>query len=231
MHDILKNLVTMSSLPLKAVEADFAVDSLGFSTSRFVRRFNKKYGRETDNREWVKVHLMCGTRTRIVTGIEVSGRTANDTTYFVPLVEKTAEHFQVREVAADKAYLSRKNLNAVERVGDTPYIPFKTNTLPPDEDSVWSRMYHVFTLQREAFLEHYHKRSNAETAYSMIKAKFGDSLRSKSDVGQLNEALCKVLCHNLCVLCHPIHELAIEPTLCPNFARPAAVQIKNERRF
>src|SRR5919107_3896482 len=53
--DILKELITASSLPLKAIEDDFAVDSSGFSTSRFVRWFNKKYGRETDNREWVKV--------------------------------------------------------------------------------------------------------------------------------------------------------------------------------
>ena len=57
--DVLKELITASSLPMKAVEADFAVDSSGFSTSRFVRWFNKKHGREVDNREWVKVHLMC----------------------------------------------------------------------------------------------------------------------------------------------------------------------------
>ena len=35
--DILKGLITASSLPLKAVETDFAVDSSGFSTLRFVR--------------------------------------------------------------------------------------------------------------------------------------------------------------------------------------------------
>ena len=45
--EVLKNLVTVSSLPLKAVETDFAVDSSGFSTSRFVRWYNKKYGRDT----------------------------------------------------------------------------------------------------------------------------------------------------------------------------------------
>jgi hypothetical protein len=129
--EILKNLVTVSSLPLKAIETDFAVDSSGFSTSRFVRWYNKKYGRETDNREWVKCHLMVGVRTKIVTSVDVSGWTANDTSYFVPLVERTAEHFQIREVSADKAYLSRKNLKAVERVGarltclssPTPYRP------------------------------------------------------------------------------------------------------------
>ncbi len=65
--DILKELITASSLPLKAIETDFAVDSSGFSTCRYVRWFNRKYGREIDNREWVKVHLMCGVNTKVVT--------------------------------------------------------------------------------------------------------------------------------------------------------------------
>ena len=60
-------------------------------------------------------------------------------------------------------------------------------------------------------MDHYHKRSNIETAYSMIKGKFGSALRSKSDTGQINEALCKVLAHNICVLIQATHELGIEP--------------------
>jgi transposase len=198
-------------LPLKAVEVDFAVDSSGFSTSRYVRWFNRKYGRETDNREWVKVHLACGVNTKVVTAVDISGWTAHDTNYFVPLLERTAAYFDVREVSADKAYLSRKNLNAVEMIGGMPFIPFKSNTLEPTESGAWARMYHLFMYRREAFMEHYHKRSNIETAYSMIKGKFGSALRSKSDVGQINEALCKVLAHNICVLVAATHELGIEP--------------------
>jgi len=209
--DTLKDLVTVSSLPLKAIETDFAVDSSGFSTSRFVRWFNRKYGRETDNREWVKVHLMCGVQTKVVTAVEISGWAANDTTYFIPLVAATAQNFPVKEVSADKAYLSRKNLNAVEMIGGMPFIPFKSNTLEPTEAGAWARMYHLFMHRREEYMEHYHKRSNIETAYSMIKGKFGSSLRSKSDTGQINEALCKILCHNICVLVQAIHELGIEP--------------------
>ena len=45
----------------------------------------------------------------------------------------------------------------------------------------------------------------------MIKGKFGSALRSKSDVGQINEALCKVLANNICVLVQATHELGIEP--------------------
>jgi len=36
----------------------------------------------------------------------------------------------------------------------------------------------------------------------MIKAKFGDSLRSKTETAQVNEALCKILAHNVVCLIH-----------------------------
>ncbi len=211
---VLKNLVTASSLPLKAAESDFAVDSSGFSTSRFVRWYSKKHGKVKDNREWVKVHLMCGTNTKTVTSVEVSGWIAHDTNYFVPLVERIAGNFQLGDVLADKAYLSRKNFKAVEELGGTPFVPFKSNTVEPteSEEPIWARMYYYFMYNRMAFMEHYHMRSNVESAFSMVKGKFGDSVRSKSDTGQVNEALCKVLCHNICCLVQAIHELGIEPT-------------------
>ena len=60
-------------------------------------------------------------------------------------------------------------------------------------------------------LVHYHKRSNVETAFAKIKGKFGDAVRSKGETAQVNELLCKVLCHNLCVLVGAIYELGIEP--------------------
>src|SRR5918994_2439620 len=132
--DILRELITASSLPLKAIETDFAVDSSGFSTSRFIRWFNKKHGREIDNREWVKVHLMCGVNTKVVTAVDISGWAAHDTNYFVPLVERTAGNFQLGDVLADKAYLSRKNFKAVEELGGTPFVPFKKNTAEPTKE-------------------------------------------------------------------------------------------------
>ncbi len=66
-------------------------------------------------------------------------------------------------------------------------------------------------FNRDEFLQHYHRHSNVESVFSMVKAKFGDSVRSKSDTGQVNEALCKVLCHNICVLIQAMHALGLEP--------------------
>jgi Transposase DDE domain len=189
---------------------------LAFRNDHKPPSLSTKHGRVTDNREWVKLHLMCGTATKVVTGVEVSGWTAHDTNYFVPLVERTAVHFDVEQVSADNAYLSHKNASAVEGIGATPFIPFKSNSLPPAEDSAWSRMYHYFMFNREEFLAHYHRRSSVESVFSMVKAKFGDSVRSKSDTGQVNEALCKVLCHNICVLIHAMHALDVHPIFVQN---------------
>ena len=44
----------------------------------------------------------------------------------------------------------------------------------------------------------------------MIKAKFGDSIRNKSDTAMVNEALCKVLCHNVSCLIQSACKLRIE---------------------
>jgi hypothetical protein len=71
---ILRALITESSLPLKVVEADFAVDSSGFTTSRFIRWFDHKYGVVRQQHAWVKVHLMCGVKTNVVTAVEIRER-------------------------------------------------------------------------------------------------------------------------------------------------------------
>jgi len=67
----------------------------------------------------------------------------------------------------------------------------------------------------DEFLAAYHKRSNVESTFSAIKRKFGGSVRSKKYTAQVNEILCKVLCHNLSCLVHAMHELGIEPTFAP----------------
>jgi len=46
----------------------------------------------------------------------------------------------------------------------------------------------------------------------MIKAKFGERLRCKTETAQLNGALCKVLAHNLCCVIQSMYELGIDPT-------------------
>lgn len=208
----LKHLIAESSLPLKSLETAFAVDSSGFSTTRFVRWFDVKYGGNEDWHDWIKMHLMCGVSTHIVTSVELSRARSHDSPYYKPLVEATAKSgFNMQEISADKAYISADNLKVTVDCGATPYIPFKTNVNIKRGNELWKKLYYFYSFKREEFLVHYHKRSNVETTFSMIKSKFGERLRCKTETAQINEALCKVLCHNLCVVVQSMYELGVEP--------------------
>jgi len=207
---VLKSLIKLSSSPLSSVETSFAVDSSGFSTCRFARWFDEKWGKEKKYKIWLKAHLISGIKTNIVTAVEITEGKVNDSPQLNKLVNETAKQFSVGEVSCDKAYSSRKNLELIHNVGAVPYIPFKKNATGKSRGScVWSKMYYYFMYKHDEFQEHYHKRSNAETVFHMIKTKFRDNLRSKTKTAQVNELLCKVLCHNLCVIIQEINELGI----------------------
>jgi len=210
MTPILRDLIEQTSLALKSVETTFAVDSSGFTTCQYVRWYDAKYGQEMERHDWLKVHLMCGVTTNIVTRVEVTGAYGSDSVQFAPLLEMTARGFQIEHVVADKAYSSRANLGAVAQLGGMPYIPFRLNARARSrEATLWDQLYHFYHLHRETFLQHYHQRSLVESTFSMMKAKFGDALRSKTDTALVNELLCKVLCHNICVLIQSMYELGV----------------------
>jgi transposase len=208
---ILQRLIVQSSLPLRAVETIFAPDSTGFSVSRFVRWFDEKHGQYRSGKDWVKAHAICGVGTNVVTSVVILDRDAGDCPQLPELVKTTAANFTVKEVPADKAYLSHDNLNLLDGMGATPFIPFKVNSQPGEPGSVWEKMYHYYHLRREEFLGHYHLRSNAESTFSMVKAKFRDHVRAKTDTAMRNEVLCKFLCHNICCVIQSQCELGIEP--------------------
>jgi transposase len=207
---VLEQLIAASSKPLSIVETEFAVDSSGFSTSRFVRWFDEKYGCHRSGREWVKCHIACGVRTHVVTAVRILDKDAADCPQFGPLVKATRENFTIGEVSADKAYLSAENVDTVFECGGTPFIAFKENSTG-GKGGLFEKMFHFYSMNKEEYMACYHKRSNVESTFSMAKAKFGDSVRSKSDVAMKNEVLCKLLCHNLCCLITSQVELGIEP--------------------
>jgi transposase len=218
---ILTRMIEESAKPLSAVESDFAVDSSGFATSRFVRWFDHKYGIVRQEHDWVKIHIICGVKTNVITAVEIMDRNAPDAPQLPVLVDQTAKNFTMKEVSADKGYSSKANHDAIALHGATPFIAFKNNAgdnksrsrkARMTQSGVWEKMFHYFSFRQDEFLGHYHKRSNVESTFSMIKAKFGDAVRSKTDVAMKNEALCKLLAHNICCLISAIYELGIDPT-------------------
>lgn len=218
---ILFNLIDRTAQPLAAVESSFAVDSTGFMVSRFDRWYDQKYGVQREKKSWVKAHICTGVKTNVITAVEIRDQNAADAPLLPALIEKTAERFQLKEVSADKGYLAADNMAAIEKLGATPYIAFKSNSKPDDNGRLWQKMFHFFSFKRDEYLAHYHKRSNVESTVHMVKSKFGDAVRSKTDLAMKNEVLAKIVCHNIACLIQAIHELGIEA----NFLQPAGIAL------
>ncbi len=113
---------------------------------------------------------------------------------------------RLRGSPADKAYNIPQEPQ--DRRADRRHTvrPVRSNTVKPkkEEEPIWTTTSCTTGWPSWSI-------TTCGSAFSMLKAKFGDSVRSKSDTGQINEALCKVLCHNICVLIHAMYTLNIHP--------------------
>lgn len=207
--DTLHRLVTTTAKPLGSVETQFAVDSTGFGTQHFYRHFSAKYKGEKSSRTWLKLHALVGTKTNVIASAVVTESATNDYTQLAPLVTDAAKSFTMAEISADKAYLGHSNLSAIDAVGAVAYIPFKNNSRDDPTSPTWTKLWHLYNYRIDEFLPHYHRRSNVETTFSMMKRVFTDTLRSKTFGAQQNELLLLVIAHNIRTLVHSIFELGV----------------------
>ena len=188
----LQILIEQSSLPLTAIESDFAVDSSSFSTCRFFQWVDAKYTNPTliNKREWVKVHLMCGVKTNVVTLLWKSATALRQ-------IARSSNRWSIRVHEFHYAgSLRRQGLlvggqpaNSDRPCGNAVYsVQIKQRSRSPEHrpDLAARRMYHYYSYNQRWFLQQYHKRSNVESTFSMIKAKFGDGLWSRTKTAQVN---------------------------------------------
>jgi transposase len=211
---ILTDLIRLSALPLKDLEEVFAVDSSGLTQVLYSSWFDFRFGDNPEKKahEWLKIHLICGVKSHIVTHIVVTDGTASDYPQLPELVKETAKNFRIREVCADKGYSGRSNHDAIASVGAVPFIPFRSNATGEAKGSpTWTALYHFFQLHRTEFDQHYHQRSNVESLFSALKRRFDGKLMFKTEVGQINETLSRILCHNITVLIKEYYTNCTEP--------------------
>ncbi len=208
---ILRTLIDESARPLRMLETHVAIDGTGIGTGRYIRWEDTKWGKEMRKNKWVKLHMMIGVRTQIITAAEVTDGNKNDSPFLPKLLQETSANFDVKNVSADMGYLSRENLRAIVEIGAVPTIPFKVNSVADEKDELWTRLLAFYTFNRPQFDAVYHQRSLTESTFSSIKRVLGANVKAKSPEGQFAEVYLKVLCHNIRVLVCSIHELGIEP--------------------
>ena len=221
----LKYLIELSALPLAQIEDKFAIDSTGFSERRYMERWSFARQKFSMHQQYKKAHCIYGVYSNIIPQAIITDGKEADSPRFIELLQNTADNFNVAEISADMAYNSRENAQFSEQLGITPYIPFKKNATGKSRGApAWNKMFKYFKNAREEFMKHYHLRSNAESGFFMLKQRFGDFLFLKDSISQTNEILCKILCHNLCVLAQELYLSNIEI----NFKSCASTMIAHE---
>lgn len=213
--EILGKLYKVIAAPLAQVEVYFAADATGISNAYGNKRWREvRHTKEEIKavRTFNKLHIICGVKTNIICSAKVTPGTVHESPLFKPLLDDTAKVFTPREVSADAGYLSKDNAEAVEAIGAIPYImPKKTVNVPGRGPvTAWGGMLRLWKHHQMFFAEHYHKRSNVESTFSILKRKWSHYCRSKLPISQENEILAKIVCHNAAVLSEALLSYQLE---------------------
>jgi transposase len=206
-YDLLQKILTLTALPLKHLEDSYSMDASGFGSYQYERWMRTRFSKpRTEWRNYLKGHICIGTRTNIIVSCEITPGNFADVKQAPKLLEGLKQ-FEPKQVSADKGYSSYKILQLIEAMNAEPFISFRTNTNPSKRSpEIWRRTYNYFLNNKVTFLKNYHKRSNVETTFSMIKTNLGEFLRSKNYDAQRNELLMKFIVHNITCLVQEIFE-------------------------
>ncbi|MCE2499106.1 MAG: transposase [Nitrosopumilaceae archaeon] len=99
-------------------------------------------------------------------------------------------------VILDAAYLARANCDAIAHSGHTPVMCSKKNSRFRDFHAM-GRMLRWRRDDPEEFDSAYHRRSPVETAFSVIKERFGAVARAKTFAMRELHLVLKCVCYNL----------------------------------
>lgn len=191
-------LISLSFEPFKEIEKSFSVDSSGVGTANYQRWFDKKYGENKYRKKWLKLHIICGNFLNAICSAIITEGNKADSPVLKQLLDGTVYTSIMKILCADPAYLSRPNCNLAEDLGTILRVkPKKNTTRKPKGSKAWKENVSLAQDHPEIFAKEYHKRSNVETDFWMIKGKNAGFVWSIEEEGQENEILFKVFNHNV----------------------------------
>ncbi len=167
-------------------------DSSGFSIIKYADWEDAKRG-IISRREFDKLHVLMAPHGAIVTCMVTAGRT-HDSPIFREMYGRVPRGDG--HVILDAAYLARANCDMIARSGRTPVICPRKNS----KTNGFHAMGMMLKWRRddpEGFGKAYHRRSLVETAFSVIKERFGAVARAKTFAMRELQLVLRCICYNL----------------------------------
>jgi transposase len=164
-----------------------------------VRWLTVRHGRKKRRKDFLKLHFIVDCESLLILAFKVTPPFKADSKQVEELLKFIKD---LGRLCGDKAYLSRKICDLIAEHGGVPYISVKKNVtkIRAHGSKAWREMLVMYRRSKKLYKKRYHRRSLAETAVSVVKARFGHSLYSKKRRAQKNEVRLKVLTYNLSVI-------------------------------
>ena len=199
--EVLHELYKIIAEPLVDIESQYAADATGIANAYKAKKWVDVRLDKQEHKQYNKLHILSGTLTNVIISAKITEGMKHESPIFKELMIGV-KRFKVKEISADPGYLSRKNCELIQDIGAVPYILPKKNVTAYSKGSgtAWQLMIRMWKKHQMLFATHYHRRSNVESTFGMIKRKWGDFCRCKLPITQENEILGRIICHNAAVL-------------------------------
>ena len=170
-----------------------------------MRWLTVRHGRKKRRKDFLKLHFVVDCGSLLILSFKVAPPFKADSKQVGELLKLIGS---LGRLCADKAYLSRKICDLIDKHGGRPYISIKKNVVKirAQGSKAWRQMLVMYRRSRTLYKKRYHRRSLAETAVSTVKRRFNHMLYSKKRRAQKNELRLKVLTYNLSIVARLPHK-------------------------